>query len=212
MYNFVRKYVIYVDATNRFVGRLSLYLIFLMMGVLLYSAISRYFFNSPLLWAVEFCEFVLAAYFTVGGGFALLIGSHVRMDVFYSKWSWRRQARADVATAIFLIAYLGLLFYGCISSTWYSIIFNQHNNTAWAPRIAPIKIIMGVGIFLTILQAISETLKSWYKARGIIIHAAIPEQLILEREVEVEKPAMPEKAEKQQPAAAPVPELEPVAL
>lgn len=186
MYKTLRKFVLRVDATNRFVGRLTLYLVFVMMGVLLFSAIMRFFFNSPILWAVEFSEFVLSAYITLGGGFALLMGAHVRMDVFYSKWRWRRQARVDLVTSTFLLIYLGLLFFGCICSAKYSIVFNQHNNSAWGPALAPIKCIMGVGIFLTILQAISETIKAYYKSRGLIIHPSIPEALILDREVTVE--------------------------
>lgn len=116
MCGFVKSYVHYVDGINRFVGRGCMYLIFVMMGVLLFSAVSRFFFNHPILWAVEFTQFVMAAYFMVGGGFALLLGSHVRMDVFYSKWTRRKQARMDVATAIFLFAYLALLLYGCCTS------------------------------------------------------------------------------------------------
>ena len=181
MCGFVKSYVHYVDGINRFVGRGCMYLIFVMMGVLLFSAVSRFFFNHPILWAVEFTQFVMAAYFMVGGGFALLLGSHVRMDVFYSKWTRRKQARMDVATAIFLFAYLALLLYGCCTSAWYSIIFHQHNNSAWAPALAPIKIIMGCGIVLTILQSVSEFFKAYAFAKGETIGEEIPERILLER-------------------------------
>ena len=197
MCGFVKSYVHYVDGINRFVGRGCMYLIFVMMGVLLYSAVSRFFFNHPLLWAVEFSQFVMAAYFMVGGGFALLVGSHVRMDVFYSKWTRKKQARMDVATTIFLFAYLALLLYGCCTSAWYSIVFHQHNNSAWAPALAPIKIIMGCGIVLTILQAFSEFFKALAFAKGEVIGDEIPERIILEREcsVEVEPKAADTKKE-----------------
>lgn len=191
MPNVIKSYVRYVDAINRLVGRGALYLLFVMMGVLLFSAISRFFFNHPVLWAVEFTQFVMAAYFMLGGGFSMLLGSHVRMDVFYSKWSPRKQARMDVLTFIVLAGYLGFLLYGCCTSTWYSIVFNQHNNSAWAPPLAPVKVIMGIGIVLTLLQAFSEFFKSLARWHGVLIEDNIPERLLLEREAELEpEPAL----------------------
>ncbi|SDF03097.1 TRAP transporter small permease subunit [Desulfovibrio legallii] len=176
----IKLFVRYVDAVNRLVGRITLYLVFVMMGILLYSAASRYFFDNPVIWGVEMAQFCMVVYYVLGGGFALLINSHVRMDVFYGRWPWRKQARMDVFTSFFLIVYLGLLFYGCLSSTWYSIEFDQHNNSAWAPALAPIKTIMAVGIFLTLLQAFSEFFKAVARSRGLMIEENIPERLIVE--------------------------------
>ena len=180
MPTWIKMYVKYVDAVNRLVGRGVLYLVFVMMGILLYSAISRYCFDSPVIWGVEMAQFTMVAYYILGGGFALLTNSHVRMDVFYGRWKWRKQAGMDVATSVFLVVYLGLLFYGCVSSTWYSIEFDQHNNSAWAPALAPIKIIMGIGIFLTLLQSISEFFKALARARGLLLGEEVPERLIVE--------------------------------
>lgn len=206
MCGFVKSYVHYVDGINRFVGRGCMYLIFVMMGVLLFSAVSCFFFNHPILWAVEFTQFVMAAYFMVGGGFALLLGSHVRMDVFYSKWTRRKQARMDVATAIFLFAYLALLLYGCCTSAWYSIIFHQHNNSAWAPALAPIKIIMGCGIVLTILQSVSEFFKAYAFAKGETIGEEIPERILLERECNVEVEEKKTESDRKSGLEFPLPE------
>jgi len=180
MPHWIKMFVKYVDAVNRLVGRMALYLVFVMMGILLYSAISRYFFDSPVIWGVEMAQFTMVIYYILGGGFALLVNSHVRMDVFYGRWKWKNQAKMDVFTSAFLIVYLGLLFYGCISSTWYSIEFDQHNNSAWAPALAPVKILMGVGILLTMLQAFSEFFKALARSRGLLLGVDVPERLIVE--------------------------------
>ena len=180
MPSWIKMFVRYVDAVNRLIGRGVLYLVFVMMGILLYSAISRYCFASPVIWGVEMAQFTMVAYYILGGGFALLTNSHVRMDVFYGRWKWRKQAAMDVVTSVFLIVYLGLLFYGCICSTWYSIEFDQHNNSAWAPALAPVKIIMGIGIFFTLLQAFSEFFKAVARSRGLLLGEEVPERLIVE--------------------------------
>ncbi|MDR3358505.1 MAG: TRAP transporter small permease subunit [Desulfovibrio sp.] len=177
---FIKTYVRYVDAFNRLVGKGVLGLVFVMMGILLYSAVSRYFFDAPVIWGVEMAQFSMMAYYILGGGFALLLNSHVRMDVFYSRWGWRKRARADAFSFLFLAAYLGLLLYGSVSSTIYSFEFNQHNNSAWGPPIAPIKCVLVLGIALTLLQAVSEFFKDIARSRGLVLGMDVPELLLLE--------------------------------
>ena len=58
------------------------------------------------------------------------------------------------------------LLYGAYSSTEYAVMYGQRNRTAWAPYMAPIKIIMGTGILLMLLQAIATWFKDLAKAMG----------------------------------------------
>ena len=180
LYTLARNYVRYTDAINRLVGRCVLYFVFAIMGILLFSSLSRYVFDTPVIWGVELAQFVTTAYYMLGGGFALLLHSHARMDVFYSRLSPRRKAGMDAFTVFFLIVFLGFLLYGGISSTVYSIEFHQHRNTAWGPALAPIKIIMVIGVVLTLMQAIAECLKDFYRSRGVVLDGDIPELVLIE--------------------------------
>jgi TRAP-type mannitol/chloroaromatic compound transport system permease small subunit len=94
------------------------------------------------------------------------LDSHVRMDLFYSRWSAKRRALADVLTAGLLIFYLVVLLIGGISSTEYALTYGQKNYSSWAPPLAPIKIIMSIGITLMLLQVIAVFFKDLAKARG----------------------------------------------
>lgn len=162
----IRAYVRAVDAVNRVVGRLTMLLIFVLMGILLYSSTSRTFFATSHIWAVEMTQFMLAAYYLLGGGYSMQLDSHVRMDILYSRWSPRRQALADALTSGFLLFYLVFLLIGGISSTIYAIEYGQKNYSSWAPPLAPIKIIMTIGIALMLLQALAVFFKDVAKARG----------------------------------------------
>lgn len=148
-------YVRVVEAVGRVIGRFAMYLFFVMAGVLLYSAVMRTGFNRPPLWTVEMSQFLLAAYFTLGGAWSLQEGAHVRMDLLYTRWSLRGRAFADTITVLCLITFLVIMLMGGISSTEYALEYNQRNATAWRPPMAPIKIIMTFGIFLMFLQAIA---------------------------------------------------------
>ena len=92
----------------------------------------------PHIWVVEMAQFTMAAYYILGGGYSMQLGSHVRMDLLYGRWSERTKAIADVITACGLIFYLVFLLYGGISSAQYALEYDQRNYSAWAPPMAPI--------------------------------------------------------------------------
>ena len=142
-----------------------MYGLFVIFGVLLWSSISKTFF-LPYLWTLEIAQFAMVAYYILGGPFSLQIGANVRMDLFYGGWTDRKKAWFDAFSILLLIFYLGVLLYGAIDSTTYSLQYNERSPTAWRPLLWPIKIIMCAGIFLMLLQAISEFFKDIAKLKG----------------------------------------------
>lgn len=159
-------YVRWVDLINHKIGRAVMYLIFVMIAVLLYSSISRTVFDRPLIWVVETAQFLLAAYYLLGGAYSMQIDSHVRMDLFYSRWTPKKRAIVDIFTAMCLIFYLIVLLWGGISSTQYAIEYGQKNYSSWAPPLAPVKIMMSVGILLMLLQSVAVFFKDIAAALG----------------------------------------------
>jgi TRAP-type C4-dicarboxylate transport system permease small subunit len=156
----------WVEAVGRVFGHLAMYLIFAMVGALVWSVIMRTGFNRPPLWTVEMAQFLLAAYYILGGPWTLQLDSHVRMDLLYSRWSPRGRAFADTITAVCLITYLVVMLVGGVSSSAYAIEYNQHAATAWRPAMAPIKVIMTFGIVLMILQAVAFFFRDLARIRG----------------------------------------------
>ncbi|MBT8363100.1 MAG: TRAP transporter small permease subunit [Deltaproteobacteria bacterium] len=159
-------FVQYVEAANKVVGKFSMYLIFAMGGVLLFESIARTIFNQPHIWVVEIAQFLMAAYYLLGGGYSMILKGHVRMDLLYGRWSVKRQALADLITGPFLLFYLIFLLVGSISAIEYAVTYGQKNYTPWAPPLAPIKIIMGIGILLMLLQTIARFFRDLAKFRG----------------------------------------------
>ncbi len=159
------RYVRIVEAVNYRIGRIMMYGIFVMVGILLWSSISKTFF-LPSLWTLEVAQFAMVTYYIMGGPYSIQLGSNVRMDLFYGSWSIHKKAWFDVITVFFLIFYLGVLLYGAIDSTNYSLKYGERSPTAWRPYIWPIKIIMCFGFFMMLLQAIAELLKDIAKIKG----------------------------------------------
>ena len=182
----IKAYVRYVDAVNRVLGYFVMYLTLVMMGLLLFASVTRYVFNVPFVlgtliliglflfqrrgtarvWIIEMAQFLMAAYYILGGGYSMQLDAHVRMDVLYERWRPRTRAFVDSLTAFFLVFYLVIMIRGGFASSAYSLKYNQTNYSAWAPPMAPIKIIMTVGIALMLLQAISIFFKDVAKFTG----------------------------------------------
>jgi TRAP-type mannitol/chloroaromatic compound transport system permease small subunit len=161
----VRAYVRAIDRINQVVGLVAMYLIVAMIAILMWSSISKSFF-IPSLWTLEMAQFAMVAYFLLGGGYSMQMDSHVRMDLLYNRWSPRTRAAVDSVTVLLLIFYLALLLYGGISSTGYALQYNEKSYSVWAPPMAPIKIIMTIGILLMLLQAVAAFLRNLAEARG----------------------------------------------
>jgi TRAP-type mannitol/chloroaromatic compound transport system permease small subunit len=111
-------------------------------------------------------QFFMAAYYVLGGGYSMQLDAHVRMDLVYGMWSGRGRAFADSLTAFCLVFYLVLLLYGGLSSTAYALEYGETSYSSWSPYMAPIKIVMVLGIVLMLLQAVATFFRDLATFRG----------------------------------------------
>jgi TRAP-type mannitol/chloroaromatic compound transport system permease small subunit len=162
----IRAYVRWIEGLNRFVGEFSMYIVLLMTAILVFETLSRAFFNKPHIWVVEIIEFLMAAYYLLGGGYSVILHGHVRMDLLYGRWSEKGKAIADLITAPFLIFYVVFLLVGGISALDYALRYGQRNYTPWGPPLAPIKVIMVIGIALMLMQTFATFFRDLARAKG----------------------------------------------
>lgn len=165
MPNFIKAYVRVVEKLGWFIGLFAMYLVFAMLAILLYSSFTKAF-TLPAAWTLEMAQFVMTAYFMLGGAYSMQQNAHVRMDVAYTHWSPRTRAIVDSFTILFLITYLVLLLAGGISSTIYAFEYSEQSYSSWAPYMAPIKVVMVFGIALMLLQAIATFFRDVAAALG----------------------------------------------
>ena len=191
----MRGYIRWIDGMNWWIGRFAMFGLFVLMGILLWSSISKTFF-LPSLWTLEMAQFVMVAYYILGGPYSIQLGSNVRMDLIYSELSDRRKAWLDAFTVFFLIFYLGVMIYGGLASLAYSLGnfmdpplpwfgrlihafvtggasaasdqlgYLERSPSSWKPIMWPIKLITVIGLFLMLLQVLSEFFKDILRLRG----------------------------------------------
>lgn len=162
----IQLYVRGVDSLGLWAGRLAMAIFFAMAAIMLWSTVSRAVFGAPVNWALEMTQFLLAAYFLLGGAYSLQHDAHVRMDLFYSRFSPRGRAILDAVTILCVIFFLVVLLWGAVSSTQYALQYNQKNYSAWSPVLWPVKIAMTIGVLLMLLQVVARFFRDIGEAIG----------------------------------------------
>lgn len=162
------RFVHLVEWVNIGVGRLAMYLLFVLAGVLMWAVLAKAFLTPPL-WTQEMAQFTMVAYFMLGGAYSLILGANVRMDLLYARWSLRTRAAVDCVTIFALIVFLAVILWGGIESTAYAFEVGERSRTVWRPYMAPIKIVICFGVFLMLLQSIAFLIRDIATLRGVRI-------------------------------------------
>ena len=98
-----------IDAINYQVGKILSYLLFAFFFLLFVEVILRYFFNSPTVWANELAQMLFGAYAILGGGYILLTGGHVNVDVILIKLSPKIQIIINIIILLALILFFVIM-------------------------------------------------------------------------------------------------------
>jgi TRAP-type mannitol/chloroaromatic compound transport system permease small subunit len=153
----------FTDATGGLVSLVMLYI----LVALVCEAFSRYLLGVATNWAPETTVMANGAAFMLGCGYALLKRAHVRTDLFWSRYSGRKQGAIDLASYLlfFFPAMLALVWIG-VGDVWYSFRIGEVSGlTPWGAVMWPFRAALPLAALLLIVQGVSETLKSWYALR-----------------------------------------------
>lgn len=100
----VRRIEAFIDA----VGRLTLYLVLAMIGLVATNVLLRYAFSLGSVWAQELEWHLLAAVILFGMSYALQRGDNVRVDVFYADFGPRAKYIVDIVSGVLTLAVAAL--------------------------------------------------------------------------------------------------------
>ncbi len=124
-----------------------------------YEVVARYLFNAPTIWVHESAYLLFGMQYLVAGGYALLHGSHVRVDVLYAKLPARGRVGIDILTSVFFFIFA----FALIGTSWifFADSFEMGETTVetWGIQHWPVKGVMLLGAMLLLLAGISKLSK-----------------------------------------------------
>ena len=88
------------------IGEFVAYWAVISVFVYYYEVIARFVFNSPTNWVHESMFLMYGMQYMLCGAYAYREDQHVRVDVFYTKFSPRGKAIADIITSVFFFIFI----------------------------------------------------------------------------------------------------------
>ncbi|MFH0914719.1 MAG: TRAP transporter small permease subunit [Chloroflexota bacterium] len=150
-----------VDTISEWTGKVFAFLIAIMMVVVTYEVVARYFFNSPTTWSLEVTQFLLAGCGAMGGAYVLLKQRHIKVDILYSRLGIRGRAVLDVVTASLFFLFICFFFINSLEMAVESTAYRETTASYFAPPLYPIKIAITAGVFLVLLQGLAKFVRDF---------------------------------------------------
>ncbi len=151
-----------IDGFSRVTGKAVAWMSLLMVLVVTVDVILRYAFGMTTVFTQELEWHLFGAYFLLGGAYTLLHDAHVRVDIFYQRWTPRQKAWLN------LIGVLFFLIPGCylVMATSWNFTMNSWSIRETSPDPGGIparyllKATIPLGFTFILLQGVSLGLKS----------------------------------------------------
>jgi TRAP-type mannitol/chloroaromatic compound transport system permease small subunit len=103
---------------------------------------------------------LFGTFIILGGAYTAKEQKHVNMDILYSRFSKRGRAVLDIVTFFVLtIPFLGILLWKGGEGAWRSLVTGEHDSTQWGPPLYPFRLMLPLGAFLFLLQAIAKFIR-----------------------------------------------------
>lgn len=151
-----------LDRLIKYLGEAVSWLTVLLVLVIVVDVFLRYLFNSTSAASFELEWHLFAAIFLLGAAYTLQNDKHVRVDVFYHRFSTKGKAWVNlIGTCLLLLPFCMVAFYESLSfvKSSYSVLETSPDPGGLPARYV-IKSAIPVGFLLLGLQAISIVFKS----------------------------------------------------
>ncbi len=156
-----------IERLSKYFGIAGAMLIVPLILATCYEVFARYLFGAPTIWAYEVGYTITGSHFLLGMAFTLMVGDHIRIDIFSGHFSARTRAIID------LVGYTVLL----PLTIWLTIYLYRYLHAGWAQNeksgqsalnmpVWPFRLVFFAAFLLLALQIVAEVIKNVRALRG----------------------------------------------
>lgn len=133
-----------------------------MVWVICIDVVMRYVFDYSFIWIVELETYFFAIAFLFASGYAFKHDKHVRVDLFYSNWSKRNQAKVNlIGGLLFLVPWCVVALIVCWKYALHSYEIGENSRQAGGlPALYILKFCLVAGFGLLLIQGLASILES----------------------------------------------------
>ena len=158
--NALLKFSRLIDALTERIGKAVLWLVLVVVLVSAANAIMRYTIHYSSNAFLEIQWYLFGVIFLFSSGYTLLRNEHVRIDLVSSRFSKRGQVWIDIFGILFFLMPMAIVIMLLSWPVFMNAFESQEmSNSAGGLIVWPARLMIPVGFFLLILQAISELIK-----------------------------------------------------
>lgn len=160
--NLIHSFINLIDNFTHLTGKFVSWFTLLMVLVTFIIVVLRYGFNMGWIAMQESVLYMHGLVFLLGAAYTLKEGGHVRIDVFYQKYSVKTRALVDLFGTVFLLMpvciFIFLMSWDYVSVSWR--IMEESSQPGGLPFVYISKSFLLIFSVTLILQGISEILKN----------------------------------------------------
>ncbi len=157
MTRFLQQLSLRINNLNEWVGRATAWLTALLAIVVFFDVVARKLFNFSKIWIMDIEWHLYAMIFLLAAGYALKHDRHVRVDLFYEKFTSKDKAMCNFwGYLLFLIPWCIAVIYFSYGYAMESFLINEGSpEPGGLPARYFIKFCITLGMVLLLLQAIA---------------------------------------------------------
>ena len=151
-----------LDDINEYSGSFFSWATVALVLLIAFEVLLRYIFKYSVIWLSELENYFFVFCFLITAGYAFKHDKHVRVDLFYSRFSNKRKAWIDLIGGIFLLLpWSGIIVFYTFQFAQRSFIINERSaQPGGLPMLYLLKFALFIGFFLLFLQGLANVLKS----------------------------------------------------
>jgi len=155
----IKIFLDWVDAIAEKAGKITCYLVFIIMLITTLDVVARYVFNRPLLWGWLLNRQLFGVFILFAGVYTLFRGEHIRIEIFYDHFPPKlKQVAKWIALASF-VSFIGVLVWQGSWMGWNSFVMKEKAAGAFRIPWYPFKLLIPIVGFLFLLEGISAFLR-----------------------------------------------------
>ena len=157
----------FVDRLSLAISRVTMFLVAVIVLIIAYEVVMRYFFQRPTLWVNELSLWLGGMSYLFAGLYAMQRRSHIRITALYDHVPRSLQRVFDVVATLCIVVFALGVAIGGFESAWRSLSTWELYGTAWNPPIpATMKPLVIIVTVLVAVQAVNNFIVDFRKTEA----------------------------------------------
>jgi TRAP-type C4-dicarboxylate transport system permease small subunit len=158
----------WMDMISRLISRVAMFLTVIIVGIMCFEIVSRYFFFRPTLWVNEMSLWLGGMIYLLGGLYVMQQRAHIRIFILYDMVPRNVQRVFDVISTLLICCFAAAVVWGGYGEAVQKLMRWERFGTAWDPPIpATMKPLILITVVLIAMQAVSNLINDWNRPKQV---------------------------------------------